>query len=61
MNAAFMGEYKTPEDASRAALQIKKIVEPVEEWIPIYKELYQIYLDSYQNLKSQFAALAQIK
>ena len=61
MNAAFMGEYKTPEDASRAALQIKKIVEPVEEWIPIYKELYQIYLDSYQSLKSQFAALAQIK
>ena len=61
MNAAFMGEYKTAEDASRAALQIKKIVEPVEEWIPIYKELYQIYLDSYQSLKSQFAALAQIK
>ena len=61
MNAAFMGEYKTPEDASRAALQIKKVVEPVEEWIPVYKELYQIYLDSYQSLKSQFVALAQIK
>ncbi len=60
MNAAYMGEYKTPEEASDAFLKIKKIVEPVKEWISIYEELYQIYLESYQALKQQFKALAAV-
>lgn len=61
INAAFMGDYKTPEEASQNALKIKKTVEPVKEWVPIYKELYQVYLESYQSLKKQFRILAKIK
>lgn len=61
VNAAYMGEYATPEEASEASLAIKKIVEPVKEWVPIYKELYSIYLESYQALKGQFKNLANIR
>lgn len=60
MNAAFMGEYKTPEEASAKSLKIKRTVEPVREWVEPYRELYQIYLESYQALKEQFKALANI-
>lgn len=60
MNAAFMGEYKSPEEASAASLKIKRTVEPVEEWVKTYEELYRIYLESYQALKNQFKALAEI-
>ena len=61
MNAAYMGEYSTPEEASDANLRIKKVVEPVREWIPMYRELYQVYLESYQSLKRQFKNLARIR
>ena len=61
MNAAYMGEYRTPEEASDANLRIKKVVEPVQEWVPMYRELYQIYLESYQTLKQQFKNLARIR
>ena len=61
MNAAYMGEYGTPEEASDDAMKIKKIVEPVKEWIPVYEELYQVYLESYQALKNQFKTLASIR
>ena len=61
MNAAFMGEYSSPEEASRACLNIKRTVEPVSEWIGPYEELYHIYLDSYRSLKKQFAALAKVR
>ena len=60
MNAAHMGEYKTAEEASKACLKIKRRIEPVKEWIAPYQELYQIYLDSYQSLKKQFKALANV-
>ncbi len=60
MNAAFMGEYKSPEEASAASLKIKRTVEPVEEWVKPYQELYRIYLESYQALKNQFKALAEL-
>ena len=61
MNAAYMGEYRTPEEASAATFRIKKTVEPVREWVPMYRELYQVYLESYQALKDQFRALARIR
>lgn len=32
----------------------------MKEWISIYEELYQIYLESYQALKQQFKALAAV-
>lgn len=61
MNAAYMGEYSSPEEASRACLKIKRTVEPEERWIPVYQELYQVYLDSYQALKKEFGVLAGIQ
>lgn len=60
MNAAYMGEYSTPEEASRVCLKIKKSVEPVKEWIEPYQELYEIYRGSYQALKDPFRALAKV-
>jgi hypothetical protein len=30
------------------------------EWVPVYDEMYRIYLDSYQQLKKQFKALAAL-
>jgi sugar (pentulose or hexulose) kinase len=60
MNAAFLGEFSNPEEASEARLEIKKTVEPVKEWVPIYDEMYRIYLGSYQQLKKQFKALAAL-
>lgn len=61
INAAYLGEYRTPEEASDAFLKIRKTVEPVEAWIPVYEEMYQIYLESYQALKEQFKALAAVR
>ena len=60
MNAAYLGEFSSPEDASEARLEIKKTVEPVKEWVPVYNEMYRIYLESYQQLKKQFKALAAL-
>ena len=61
MNAAFMGEYSSPQEASKACMRIRYGVEPVAEWIRPYEELYQIYLDSYQALKQQFRALKALE
>ena len=61
MNAAYMGEYASPEEASRACLRIRHTIEPVEEWVQPYDELYRIYLDSYQALKERFQALSKVK
>ena len=61
MNAAYMGEYNTPEEAADAMLKIKKNIEPVKEWVPVYEELYQVYLASYQALREQFKTLARIR
>lgn len=60
MNAAYMGEYKTPEEACEANFQVKKIVEPVSAWVDHYREMYQIYKASYEALKSQFKALMRL-
>lgn len=60
INAAYLGEYSSPEEASKACLKIKKSMEPVKEWTGPYQELYQIYLESYQALKDQFKALAKV-
>ena len=60
MNAAFMGEYSSPEEASESCLRIRKTIEPVPEWVAPYQELYQIYKETYQSLKPQFAALARL-
>lgn len=60
INAAYMGEYKTPEEASRACLKMKRCIEPVKEWVEPYKEMYHIYLDSYQALKKTFGMLANM-
>lgn len=60
MNAAYLGEFSSPEEASEARLEIKKTVEPVKEWVPVYNEMYRIYLESYQQLKKQFKALAAL-
>ena len=60
MNAAYLGEFSSPEEASEAKLAIKKTVEPVKEWVPVYEEMYRIYLESYQQLKKQFKALAAL-
>lgn len=61
MNAAYLGEYGSPEEASDVALRIKKTIEPVKEWVPVYQELYQIYLHTYQELKQQFKELASVR
>lgn len=60
INAAYLGEYRTPEEACEANFQIKRIVEPVHEWMSIYAEMYQIYKDSYEALKEQYKALAHL-
>ena len=61
MNAAYMGEYASPEEASEACLRIRHTIEPVREWIQPYDELYRVYLDSYQALKERFQALSKVK
>ena len=60
MNAAYMGEYDSPEEASEAHFRILRTVEPVREWVQPYKEMYTIYKETYQALKPQFEALAGI-
>lgn len=60
MNAAYMGEYASPEEACEANFKIKKTVEPVKEWVDTYKQLYHVYRESYISLKNQFAELARI-
>ena len=60
MNAAFMGEYESPEEASAASLKIKRTVEPVKEWVEPYREMYHIYVESYKALKDEFKALVKI-
>ena len=61
MNAAYMGEYASPEEASGACLRIRHTIEPVAEWVRPYDELYSVYLDSYQALKERFQALSKAK
>ena len=60
MNAAFLGEYDSPEEASESCFRIAKTVEPVREWVEPYREMYAIYKDTYQALKPQFKALAEL-
>lgn len=60
INAAYMGEYKSPEEASAACLKIRKTVEPVKEWIEPYREMFDVYEESYRSLKEQFKALVKI-
>lgn len=60
MNAAYLGEYRTPEEACEANFQVKKIIEPVREWEETYARMYQIYKDSYQALKEQYKELAHL-
>ncbi len=61
MNAAFMGEYASPQEASKACMRIRYSVEPEPSWIGKYEELYQIYLESYQALRKQFTALKSVE
>ena len=61
MNAAYMGEYASPEEASAACFKVRHAIEPVPEWVGPYEELYQVYLDSYQALKERFQALSRIE
>lgn len=60
INAAWMGEFDSPEEASEKCFRVKKTVEPVPEWVEPYKEIYEIYKESYQALKPQFRALARL-
>ena len=60
INAAWMGEYASPEEASESSFRIRKTVEPVREWVEAYREYYEIYKASYQALKPQFKAMARI-
>lgn len=60
MNAVYMGEYKSAEEASKASLKIKKSIEPVREWVKTYQELYEVYLSTYQALKQQYKILAKV-
>jgi len=60
MMAAYMGEYASAEEASKCCLRIKRTIEPVQEWIKIYDEMYHIYKDSYLALSSQFKALSKL-
>ncbi len=61
MNAAYLGEYASPEEAAEACLRIDHCVEPVPEWTKPYEELYRIYLDCYPGLKDRFRAIAGIR
>ena len=60
INAAWMGEYSSPEEASESCFRIRKTVEPVREWVESYRELYEIYRQSYQSLKMRFRELAAL-
>lgn len=48
------------EGTCMANLKINKVVEPVPEWIDIYKEMFHIYKASYEGLKAQYDALAKL-
>ena len=41
-------------------IKSRKTIEPVPEWVVFYQGLYQIYKETYQSLKPQFAALARL-
>ncbi len=60
MNAAFMGEYASPEEACDANFSIQKTVEPDPALVPVYRELYEVYKDSYLSLKDQYKRIAKI-
>ena len=61
INAAYMGEYASPEEASEACMRIRQVIEPVPAWVRPYDELYEIYLDSYRALKERFEALSRVE
>lgn len=60
INAAYLGEYRSAEEACEANFEMKKVVEPVKEWVDIYKEMFHIYKDSYEALKEQYKLLARL-
>ena len=60
INAAYMGEFASAEEACMANLKITKVIDPTPAWVPVYKEMFAIYKDSYAALKEQFKRLAKI-
>lgn len=57
--SAYLGEYKTPLDAAKDCIRIKKIIEPVPEWTRIYDELYPRFKSAYQSLRDDFTKMAK--
>lgn len=56
-----LGLYEDPGKFAKEAAKIKKIIEPDSNWSERYNELYEIYLNLYQNTKRDFCQLAEIE
>ena len=58
LNASFLGEFASPEEGAVSCRRIRRIVEPVREWVGPYQEMYEIYKDSYDALKKEYREMA---
>ena len=55
------GIFKSFEEAAEKIVKVRKVFEPIEQNHKIYSELYQSYIQIYENSLESFSTLAQIR
>lgn len=54
-----VGVFKSFEEASSRAIHVDEIIQPVDEWVKIYDQLYPYYVKMYRDLDQDLADLKQ--
>ena len=60
MNAVWLGEHATIQEAAAGIQTEMQIIQPEEEWIEHYQKMYEIYHSCYGDLKECFSAISRL-
>lgn len=55
-----LGIYPDLTESIKKLIQVKEIIEPVEEWSNVYDKLYPFYIDMYRHLDADLAKLKKV-
>jgi xylulokinase len=55
-----LGIYPDLTESIGKLIQVKEIIEPVEEWSEVYDKLYPFYIDMYRHLDGDLAKLKKV-
>ena len=60
MNAVWLGEYPTLQEAAARVQGRMQVIKPKPSWTQYYQDMYEIYHSCYGALRESFSAISQL-